>query len=566
MNLSIRRLKINKIHVWVFLGLFFLNLAFFSFNLNNFFLSDDFDWLNLTQQSQQSIWYYFGSNYYGEIGQGGSYRPMVNLLFWLNYKIGGLNPLPYHLTNLIFHIGVCFLVYLLVLLLLGNIKEKNKIAVLAAVFFAILPNHSEAVIWIAAVADPVATFFYLLAFYLYLIFRRQKSFLALIISVLSFLVALLTKEIAITLPLLIIVWELYQYITKAQGPWLIRKNEILKNIILYPFGYWLLVFGYFLMRYSAIGLIFGYYARSSFKIDFGAIYKMMVALLTDLFFYGKLRVILTDYFVANKIFFVLLVILLAVLVLYTCRKYFYKAAFLIDAYLILILPVLFLAFNNLNDEGERYNYLPSVAFVILLSLLIWQIKEKYLRNILMVSLIFYFAFNLLNKNYNWQLAADLNQKLIIEDAPQVLNLSEQNYLVGLPDNLAGVPLLRNGFVQAVNLFRPELEFEATVLNAYQILDRKNYKKKILYWGAYPTGGYIAETFDHNNWVTGFDRRETENYIFELWHYDYPTYASDTIRLIFKDSDGDFIKAGDEDYNILIYDRGDLKPLKNLIEF
>ena len=63
------------------------------------------------------------------------------------------------MTNLIFHIGVSFLVYLLVLILFDKYKGKRKIAILAAVFFSILPNHSEAVIWIAAVADPVATFF-----------------------------------------------------------------------------------------------------------------------------------------------------------------------------------------------------------------------------------------------------------------------------------------------------------------------------------------------------------------------------------------------------------------------
>ncbi len=482
---------------------------------------------------------------------------MVNLIFWLNYKLGGLNPLPYHLTNLIFHIGICFLIYLLALTLLENIKGKNKIAILAAVFFTLLPNHSEAVIWIAAVADPVASFFYLLAFYLYLLFRQRKSFVALLLSALSFIIALLTKEIAITLPLLIVVWELYQAI---------KENKFkARDIILYPFGYWILLIGYFLVRYEAIGLIFGYYARSTFKIDFNAMAKMIIALITDLFFSGNLRVLLTDYFAANKIFFVLLIILLAVLILYVCRKYFYKAAFLIDAYLILILPVIFLAFNNLNDEGERYNYLPSVAFVILLSLLVWQIKERYLKNILLIALLVYFAANLLNKNYNWQLAANLNQGIVQVDAAQVLDLSKENFLVGLPDNLSGVPLLRNGFIQAVNLFRPQLEFKATVLNAYQRLTRENYQQKILYWGPYPTGGYIAETFDQHNWVTGFDRQETDAYIFELWNYDYLTYTSNTIRLIFKNQQGDFWPAGEEDHNVLTYDQGHLKNLADLMK-
>lgn len=542
-----------RLHILILLGLIILNLAFFALNLNDFFLSDDFDWLHLTQFSDQKISDYFTANYYGERAAGGSYRPMVNFIFWFNQQIGGLNPLPYHLTNLLFHIGVSFLVYLLVLVLFAKDKNKRGIAVLAAVFFSLLPNHSEAVIWIAAVADPVATFFYLLAFYGYLLFRKKLSFYWLLISVLSFIVALLTKEIAITLPLLIIVWELYEAL---------RQNKFkFNNIVLYPFGYWLILILYFLIRYMSIGLVWGYYATAKFKFDVAAILKMFIALVTDLLFYGRLRVFLTNYFFANKIFFVLLLFLIIALILFVLRKKIFKGAFLLDVYLILSLPVLALSFNNLSDEGERYNYLPSVAFVILLSFLIWQIKNnKFIRNLIIVCLLIYFSFFLINKNYNWQLASELNKKIILEDVSQVLDLEKENYFVALPDTLSGVPLLRNGMILAINLFQPQLDFEAIVLNAYQRLDRNNFKQKVLYWGDYPTGGYIAETFDKNNWVTGFDRVETDQYIFELWNYDYPTYTSNTIRLILKNEQGGFIKAGEEEVGIIIFDQGQLKSL------
>ena len=209
-------LKKYKFHLLVLLGLIILNLAFFAINLNDFFVSDDFDWLYLTENSKQPLWQYFTTNYYGQQGEGGSYRPMFNLVFSLNNSLFGLNAIPYHLTNLIFHIGVSFLVYLLVLQLLSSNENKKKIGILAAVFFSILPNHAEAVVWIAAIGDPMASFFYLLAFYLYLLYRQKKSFACLLISLFSFILALLTKEIAITLPLLILVWELYEYISGRQ--------------------------------------------------------------------------------------------------------------------------------------------------------------------------------------------------------------------------------------------------------------------------------------------------------------------------------------------------------------
>ena len=47
------------------------------------------------------------------------------------------------------------------------------------------------------------------------------------------------------------------------------------------------------------------------------------------------------------------------------------------------------------------------------------------------------------------------------------------------------------------------------------MNKKNWDQKILNWATYPTGGYLAKTVDGQFSVTGFDRRETADYIFEL---------------------------------------------------
>ncbi|MFA5187969.1 MAG: hypothetical protein WC460_01260 [Patescibacteria group bacterium] len=551
--------KQYKFHLFVLLGLILLNLAFFAFNLNDFFVSDDFDWLTISKNTEHSLTDYFGTNYYGNRGAGGSYRPLVNLVFWLNYQIGGLNPLSYHLTNLIFQIGVCFLVYLLVLVLFSEFPEKKRLAILSALFFSILPNHSEAVIWIAAVSDPMAAFFYLLAFYFYILFRKKAKFYFLLISATGFILALLTKEIAMTLPLLILVWELYEAINKNKFSW--------RNIILKPLGYWLILTLYFIARYASIGLFFGYYAQEKIKIHLGLIFKMFASLVTDLFFYGKMRVVLIDYFCANKLFFVFLLILILTLAWYALRNYQpladkFKVLFLFDAYFVLILPVLLLNFNNLTDEGERYNYLPSVVFCILLSLLIVQIKkDRFLKMIILGSLLLYFSAFLITKNENWHQASLISQKAVLNDFKQAVDLTKQNQkllFVGLPDNFEGVPVLRNGIKLAINLYYPDYKFTGEVLNAYLRLTRQNWDQQILKWADYPTGGYLAKTIDGRYWVTGFDRRETETYIFENWHYNYANYTADTIRLILK---GDYEKAlAENNLQILIFDQGQLKSL------
>ena len=481
---------------------------------------------------------------------------MVNVVFWLNYHIGGLNPWPYHLTNLIFHIGVCFLVYLLVLSLFKDYKDKNKIAILASIFFSILPNHSEAVIWIAAVADPTAAFFYLLAFYGYLSFRQKMKFSWLLISVASFILGLLTKEFVITLPILILVWELYEALSKNKFRW--------QDIVFKSIGYWVLSIGYLFVRYYSIGLSFGYYGREQFQMQWERIFKMFVALITDLMFWGQMRVSVTEFFMANKLLFVMAFILVLGLIWLALKEYKFKAPWLFDSYFVAILPVLFLAFNDLSDEGERYNYLGSVFFCILLALLVWQIEKIKARYVVLVVIILYFGVFLIYKNYNWQLAANLSEKIILRDLPQVVDLSKTNgqvLFVSLPDNLSGAQVLRNGIELAMKIYYPGSQIKADHLNVYLRLKPQIYQRKIIYWGPYPTGGWIAQTFDGKFWVTGLDRQETDNYIFELWNYNYTNYTADTVRLIFKDQAGQFIKAGEEPVEVIVYNEGGLQILK-----
>jgi hypothetical protein len=534
----------NKIHLIILAGLIALNFIFFAINLNNFFVSDDFDWVNISKNTHSLVDYFTG-NYYGVRGEGGAYRPMVNLIFWINYQIGGLNPLPYHLTNLIFHIGVCFLIYLLCLLLFEDNNQEQKIAILAALFFSILPNHSEPVIWIAAVGDPVCSFFYLLAFYLYLLFRKKEKLYLMCLSALVFIFALLTKEMAVTLPLLILVWEFFEAKNNKTMRW--------KKIFFSTLTYWIILAAFFILRYLTIGLVLGYYAQEKFKFDLAQIFKMFVALIIDLFFYGRMRVSLTDFFTGCWFIYIFLLMVILLALWSLLKKYGPKILFLFTSYLILILPVLLLSFNNFNDEGERYNYLPSIIFCIILSLLVLQIKSDKLSKVIASGgLLVYFTIFLLNKNITWNLAAQLSDSIVKNEMPKLieLNKKEKVLFVSLPDNLDGAQVLRNGILQSINLFYPDNNVDAKLLNAYVRLTKQNYNQQILKWSTYPTGGYIAKTIDGKFWVTGFDRRETDDYVFELWGYNYSNYTSDTIRVILKK----------DIFKILIFDEGQLKIL------
>lgn len=148
------------------------------------------------------------------------YRPLVVISHTINYAIGGLNPAVYRITNLLFHIGTSFLLFLTVDAVLSrrieNREQSLYISLASALIFAVHPFNSEAVNYIVARSSLLSGFFYLLAFYGWVLFRRNKlevrskmtSYLYLG-SLLAFLLGMLSKEVVITLPLVLLLYDLY---------------------------------------------------------------------------------------------------------------------------------------------------------------------------------------------------------------------------------------------------------------------------------------------------------------------------------------------------------------------
>ena len=155
------------------------------------------------------------------------YRPLWSASFAINYALGGLNPVGYHLVNLAFHVGSAYLLFLIV-----NAMGGGDVAALATgMIFLVHPFNSEVVNYITARSSVMCSFFYLLSFYCWVKYRSQKlevrskiafsnflpltsNFLPLpsylyLASLLAFLLAMLSKEIAITLPIILFLYDLY---------------------------------------------------------------------------------------------------------------------------------------------------------------------------------------------------------------------------------------------------------------------------------------------------------------------------------------------------------------------
>jgi Tfp pilus assembly protein PilF len=143
------------------------------------------------------------SQFWSEVGEASHYyRPLITLSFFLDLKVWGLHPFGFHLTNLLAHVAVI----LAVLAVARRATGSEMAAVIAALTFALQPLHSESVSFVSGRTDVLAALFFLLALLAYDRGRDGRAgFTA--CSLGAYLLALLSKEVAITLPAVLVVWD-----------------------------------------------------------------------------------------------------------------------------------------------------------------------------------------------------------------------------------------------------------------------------------------------------------------------------------------------------------------------
>ncbi|MCX5700829.1 MAG: tetratricopeptide repeat protein [Candidatus Omnitrophica bacterium] len=146
---------------------------------------------NLSQAFTTDL--YFGSN----VGSN-FYRPLQTLSYMFDYYFWQLDPFGFHLTNIILQILVSFFVFLFA----RSILNHSLIAFFAALLFAVNPIHTEAVTYISGRADMLMSLFLILALLLFI--RRN-----LVLSWMAFVLALLSRELAVVFPLVIIAYLFY---------------------------------------------------------------------------------------------------------------------------------------------------------------------------------------------------------------------------------------------------------------------------------------------------------------------------------------------------------------------
>lgn len=152
-------------------------------------------------------------------------RPLLKLSYTLNW-ISSPAPWGFHAVNLALHMGCTALVWRLLREFAPTATHANEAAVtrrtawIGAALFALHPVQTEAVTYISGRSVSLMAFFYLSALWAYIQGRlHQDRRMSWGVSSALFLLALAVRETAITLPLALLMWEIWRQPVDSRWPW-----------------------------------------------------------------------------------------------------------------------------------------------------------------------------------------------------------------------------------------------------------------------------------------------------------------------------------------------------------
>ncbi len=301
------------------------------------------------------------------------YRPLFLVWLRLNYIAFGASPAGWHLSTVLAHLVATLLVFLLARRLLAD----DWTALIAALIFGLHPVHLESVAWVAGVTDPLMSAAFLGAFHCYLAWREKRGAKRLAALVL-FAVALLIKETAIVLPLLVALHAAL-FANRDGAP---TSGPAVKSAIVAALPFALLATLYLVARHMALGGL-GNSERALSLPVFG------FTLPKVLWFYARLLVWpigLSEFYDFQPVahpgfatFWLPAIPLLAMAALAWFRTG-NRTRFLLLMMLAPLGPplagILFLTRNELVHD--RYLYLPSAGFAMLAALALgWLRKVRF---------------------------------------------------------------------------------------------------------------------------------------------------------------------------------------------
>jgi tetratricopeptide (TPR) repeat protein len=365
--------------------------------------------------------YFTGSEGFHKV-IGKYYRPVVSTSYTIDYALWGLKPGGFHFTNILIHITASLILFNILLHLFGNYKNGILYSFIGALIFAVHPVHTEAVSWVSGRTDSMVTLFFFASFLYYLkysgiIFTSHagkkentinppdhKRFL--LFSLIFYVLGLLSKEMIVTMPVIIILFDL---VYRKKPLSFIKKNLPVYGLfigvtIVYVFVRYLILKDIpdrdtYLYFYDKDGMT----AFATMMKTIPVYFKLLFFPVGLLYHYNGTMpdaFSLLEVNVLLSVMFIFILLALAVI--------FYKKdsviSFCILFFFVTLLPVLNIV-PTMNFMAERFLYMTSFAVSVFGCYLLTKFAGTKNKNALIsifVIVIIAFAYLTFERNKDWK--------------------------------------------------------------------------------------------------------------------------------------------------------------------
>ena len=508
--------------------LFLFTLIIYSNSLGGQFVSDDSYFIvkNVHIRNLSNIPYFFinpSAVAFSELSQD-VYRPLTTISYAIDFNLWRLNTFCYHLENVLLHSSNAVLLFVLLMLIVGNIF----IAFFASLLFALHPVQTEAVAWISGRSSVLFLFFYLSSFICYVLYRREKKKAYFFVSLALYCGSLFSKEMAVSLPLLLAAYDIHA-----------RDEGGLKKRICRYAPYFLLAAFFVTVRFLLL--------KRVGQCDWwgGNPYRTFLTMLPVLVEYVKILIfpvkLCAFYVTPIKTSFLnaqVLTALCLIIALFASMPFIFRrsgrVSFFIWWFLITLLPV-----SNIVPlralMAERFLYLPSIGFCVLVAILMERLGRpaagrpgKGARTaavILATILVCLYGVRTMARNTDWKDSMTITKSILKVDplnpwalmALGVAYSAEERYemamkplkkVIGMagdyfaPKNALGFCYLQLGrYDEAIAVYRDALRIKPNNLEALGSIGV-----------AYASLGKYDEAIKHFKKAIAIDRAYVEGYI------------------------------------------------------
>lgn len=400
----------------------------------------------------------------------GSYRPLRDVSLMFDFAIWGDGPFGFHLTNILIHAANATLVFVIVRRLTGAVLT----ATFAALIFVVHPLQPDAVTYISGRRDVLFSFFYLASFYSYLNYRRSRSLIYILLFLVCWVLSLMAKEMAASLPAFIFVFSFCDIWGERTGSWLGRTWQALRGAFMRDkwlyltlalavpaYAYYMVFIKHSSTRVQLTGVT---YWGGSFTSNMLTAIKVHGWYLKQLVFPTPVVQYLGGFGIASTLLdWHVLLSILAIVAVLVAALFLLKRdrlmSFAILSYFVLLLPVSQIIPHH-ELLADHYLYLPMMSFGLFIALLVQKIaaRSEQARKLaygFAGAAVIVLAVMTVMRNRDWKDEFTLWQA----------NYKEEPNSIRAVGNLAAMYSSRNQN-KAVELYRRCLEIDPTYGPAY----------------------------------------------------------------------------------------------------